>query len=61
MDNPSIAIYVKKIKNRISCRIKAGYYLELLMPETMKLLGSTENKVIKIKNGENVPHQRLQK
>ena len=61
MDNPSIAIYVKKIKNRISFRIKAGYYLELLMPETMKLLGSTENKVIKIKNGENVPHQRLQK
>ena len=26
------------------------------MPETMKLLGSTKNKIIKDKNGENVPH-----
>ena len=30
--------------------------LELLAPETMKLLGSTENKITKDKNGENVPH-----
>ena len=33
-----------------------GYYLELLTPETMKLLGSTESKITKDKNGENVPH-----
>ena len=26
------------------------------MPETMKLLGSTKNKIIKDKNGENAPH-----
>ena len=32
-----------------------GYYLELLTPETMKLLGSTESKINKDKNGENVP------
>ena len=25
--------------------IKAGYYLELLTPETMKLLGSTKSKI----------------
>ena len=36
-------------------KIKSGYYLELLTPETMKLLGSTKNKVTKDKNGENVP------
>ena len=30
--------------------------LELLAPETMKLPGSTENKITKDKNGENVPH-----
>ena len=30
---------------RTSFKIKKGYYLELLMPETMKLLGSTENKI----------------
>ena len=37
-------------------RIKNGYYLELLTTETMKLLGSTESKITKDKNGENVPH-----
>ena len=37
-------------------KIKTGYYLELLTPETMKLLGSTENETAKNKNGENVPH-----
>ena len=36
-------------------KIKNGYYLELLTPETMKLLESTENKITKDKNGENVP------
>ena len=36
--------------------IKTGYYLELLMSETMKLLGSTKSRITKDKNGENVPH-----
>ena len=31
------------------------YYLELLTPETKKLLGSVESKITKDKNGENVP------
>ena len=48
--------YVNKIENRITFSIKTGYYSELLTPETMKLLGSTENKISKNKNGENVPH-----
>ena len=56
VDNPSIRIYVNKIENRITFKIKSGYYLELLTPETMKLLGSTENKITKDKNGENVPN-----
>ena len=43
IDNPSIRIYVNKIENRITFKIKNGYNLELLTPETMKLLGSTEN------------------
>ena len=29
------------------------------MPETMKLLGSAENKITKDKNGENVPHLEI--
>ena len=55
-NKPSIRIYVNKIKNRITFKIKNGYSLELLTKETVKLLGSTENKITKDKNGENVPH-----
>ena len=54
--NPSIRIYVNKIENRITFKIKSGYYLEPLTPETMKLLGSAKSKITKDKNGENVPH-----
>ena len=49
-------IYVNKIENRITFKIKTEYYLELLVPETMKLLGSTKSKINKDKNGENVSH-----
>ena len=56
VDNPSIRIYANKIENRITFKIKTGYYLELLAPDTRKLLGSTESKITKDKNGENVPH-----
>ena len=59
VDNPSIRIYVNKIENRITFKIKNGYYLELLTPEKMKLLGSTESKITKDKNGENVPHLEI--
>ena len=44
-----------KIKNRIVFKIKTGCKLELLTPETMKLLGSTKKVADKDKNGENVP------
>ena len=59
IDKPSVKIYVNKIENRITFKIKNGYSLELLTPETMKLLGSTENKITKDKNGENVPHLEI--
>ena len=52
-------MYVNRIENRITFKIKNGYYLELLTPETMKLLGSTESKITKDKNGENVPHLEI--
>ena len=48
-------VYVHKIENRITFKIKTGCYLELLTPETMKLLGSTKIKITKTGNGENVP------
>ena len=56
---PSIKIYANKIENGIMFKIKTAHYLELLTPETMKLLGSTENKITKDKNGENVPHLEI--
>ena len=54
-DNSPVQIYANKIKNRIVFKIKAGYKLELLIPETMKLLESTKKVVDKDKNSENVP------
>ena len=59
VDNPSIRIYANKIENRITFKIKKEYYLELLTPETMKLLGSTQSKITKDKNGENVLHLEI--
>ena len=54
-ENPLKQIYTNKITNRLVFKIKTAYKLELLTPETMKLLGSTKKVVDKDKNGENVP------
>ena len=59
IDEPSVQIYVNKIENRITFKIKDGYTLELLTTETMKLLGSTKNEITKYKNGENVTHHEI--
>ena len=48
-----------KIENRVTLLIKSGYSLELLTSETMKLLGRTQNKITKDKNGENVQHLEI--
>ena len=44
-DNPPVRVYVNKIENRITFKIKTGYYLKLLTLETMKFLGSTKSKI----------------
>ena len=54
-ENPPVQIYPNKIKNRIVFKIKTGYKLELLTPETMKLLGSTKKDADKDKDEEVVP------
>ena len=59
IDKLSIQLYVNKIENRVTFKTKNGYSFELLTPEAMKLLGSTENKITKDKNGENVPHLEI--
>ena len=53
--NPPVRIYLNKMENRITFRIKMGYYLVLLMSETMKLLKSIKNKITKDENGRNLP------
>ena len=50
-ENPLVQTYPNKIQiqNRIVFKIKTGYKLELLSSETIKLLGSTKEMLIKIK------------
>ena len=58
-DKPSVQIYVNKTENRVTFKTKDEYSLELSTLETMKLLGSNENKINKDKNGENVLHLEI--
>ena len=58
-DNLSIRTCINKIDNVIILKIKSGYCLDLLMPKTMKLVGSTENKIAKDKNGKNIPYLEI--
>ena len=41
-------IYVNKIDNITRFKIKTGYYLKLLMPEMMTLLGSNQSKITNV-------------
>ena len=52
-------MYINRIESRITFKIKNGYYLELLTPETMKLIGINESKITKDKNDENIPHLQI--
>ena len=54
-EDPPVEIYPNKIKKRFVFKIKTGFKLELLIPETMKLLGSTKKDGNSDKNSENVP------
>ena len=42
-ENCSKIIYVNQMEDRITLRIKTGYYLKLLMVKTMELLGNTKS------------------
>ena len=57
----TVQVYVSKIENRVTFKIKNGCSFELLTPDTMKLLGSTGNKITKNKNGQNVRHLEIAK
>ena len=57
-DKPPIQIDVES-KNRFTLKIKIAYYIKLLTPESMKLLGSIERRITKHKNGDNVPQLEI--
>ena len=57
--NSSITTYVNNIENRITFKMKTGYYLENLTPETKKLLGSIRSKITKNKNSKNAPNLKI--
>ena len=59
MEKTLMKIYVNKVENRITFKIKTGYNLKLLIAESMKFIGSTKNKIIKDKNVEDVPHLEI--
>ena len=48
-----------KIESRITFKLKTVYYLELLTPEMMKLLGNIKNKLNNDKTGKNVVHLEI--
>ena len=54
-ENLPVQIQSNKIKNRTVFKIKTGNKLELLSPETKKLLGNAKKDVDKDKVGEDVP------
>ena len=41
-DKPPTEIYANRFKNKVTCKTRFGYYLKFLIPEAMKVLGSTE-------------------
>ena len=59
IDNHPIKIYVTKIENIITFKIKTAHYLELLTLEIMKLLRSTERKITNNEYCENVAYLEI--
>ena len=58
-DIPSIMIYISKIEDSITFKLKTRCYFELLTPKTIKLLGNTKSKITKDENDENVSHLEI--
>ena len=52
-------MHLNKMENKIMLKIKTVYYFELLMTETMKLLGGTKSKITNNANGENLLHLEI--
>ena len=55
IDNSPNRIYVMTIENKVIFRVKTGYCLELLTPQTMKSSSSKKSRITEDENGKNVP------
>ena len=60
-ENPPVQVCVNRIKSKIVFKTKTGYRLELLSPETMKLLRSTKKDVGQDEHGGDLPKLDLLK
>ena len=58
-DNPPTRININKTENRITFKIKIGYYLQTLSSQTSKLFGNTKNKITIDENGKNLSHLEI--
>ena len=58
-DNLSIRLCGNNIENTITFKMKTGYYLDLLSPDIMKMVGSTNSKMIKEENSERVSRLKI--
>ena len=56
MTDNKIRMYANKTESKITFKIKARSYLELLTPETIKLIGGITIKMTEEKNGKNIPY-----
>ena len=58
-DNRPIKTCVNKTENTITFKTKEKNCLQILTPETMKILGSSKIKIDKNKIGESIPHLEI--
>ena len=58
-DNPPLRLHVNNRENRFTFKLKRGYYIELLMPETIAFLGRTKNKLTKDEIGQYIPYSEI--
>ena len=58
-EEDSLKVYVNKIENRITFKLKTGWSLTFMTQQTQTLMGSKEKKINSSKNGELVPELEI--
>ena len=58
-ENPWIRKYINESENNITFKIEKVYHIKVLSPKIMNLPQSTESKIIKDENDDNVPNLKV--